>query len=461
MSPLLLAFLATEGGAAAAGLGDWGALFYPEDKQRLEWHCSDVSIVSGSVPYAVAVDARRSYARTYSAINELEREILPALARQDSRGGGNVFRIGVNALLNVTQLPSIACGELARQKYDVGSYNLAFGAGNNRFSLFYSASANYALVSKDGIERTIKHGGGFILGHFYSFSAPLWGARAINADDIGGDAFTDDWAFMSSGDGAIGGVSLDYIAGASLDLDYAYFGAGYVGSKGLYFHSSQPQSRLFFDTVADLRDTDGLDREDFLRYLKTGVAGFRWLADEYSDDWQRFGATDADLTRYRIVTPSGEVVTAADSRTASLSPPPEETLSMTALRQRDIRGILDVAARYQVRPTPQLYEGTVRLHTRGYHPDLVRKYAGKYKVDGDGAASVAVGLVNLPERTYFGVRGGPRPYISADVIGYFDDGDVNGGNVKAWIRLNDPDTLIIFPYAQGAWEVHLSASMSL
>lgn len=453
----LLSLLGAIGGAEA-GYG-WGALFVSEDKQRLEWHCSDLSVVSGSVPYAVAVEARRSYARTYSAIQELEREVLPSLARQ--KDDGNVLRIGMNALFNVTQIPTIACGELAAQKYDVGAYNLSAGIRKGRLALFYSASANYALVSEDFFHRTIKHSGGFILGHYYAFTAPLWGSRAINADDLEGNVFTDDWAFMSSGDGAIGGVSLDYIAGASLDLEYAQLGAGYVGSQGLYIHADQPQTGLFFDTVTELRAMDTVRREDVLRYLKTGLSGFDWFQSENTAFLDRVGATDADLSRFRVVTPSGAILSAEDTDAAALSELAQETLSMTALRQRNIQGILDVSARYQLRPTPQVYEGSVRLHTRDYHPDLIRKHAGRYAAEKATAAAVSLGLVNLPERTYFGVRGGPRPSASAEFIGYIDKNDVYGGHIKGWLRLNDPDTLLIFPYAQGAWEFHLSVSMSL
>ena len=454
MTPAATLLLLAAGGAAQAAGSLLGEVFVSEDRQRLEWHCSDLTLVEGTVPYAVAVEARRSYARTYSAVSQLEQEVLPTLASQ--RDSATVWRMGMNTLLNVTQLPTTACGELAAQKYDVGAYSMALAVRGGRFAMFYSASANYALVYRDGYERTIKHGGGFLLGHFYSLSAPLWGARVINADAIGGDAFSDGWAFLSSGDGAIGGVSLDYIAGASLDLDYAYVGAGYVGSRGFYLHADQPHTGLFLDTVSELRALGTFEREDLLRYLKTGLSGFAWFLDEGSAIRETLGATDADLSRYRIVSPSGDILIAQDAEDVERAVLPEETLSLTALRQRNLWGILDVAARYQLRPTPQLYEGTIRLHTRDYHPDLLPRRGGRAISDEGGGAAIALGMVNLPERTYFGVTGGPRPYVSAEIIGYLDEDNAYGGNIRAWVRLNDPDTLIVFPYAQGAWEMHLS-----
>ncbi len=422
-----------------------------DDKQRLEWHCSDVSVVQGTVPWAVAVDARKSHARTYSALAELEDGLLPAL---DQREKGTVLRIGWNSMFGVTRLPSIACGELADQVYDVGAYNLSLGARNKRFAIYYSAAATYALVSPDWAQRTLKHSGGFILGHFYSFTAPLWGSRVINANDIGGDAVTDSWAFMSSGDGAIGGVSLDYIAGASADLDYAVLGLGYVGSRGLFANVVQPQTGLFFDTVTELSALSP-DGGGFLRYVKTGVSAFRWFLKARDDLHSVVGATDANFARYRVVAPSGQVFTSADAD-RSADPSGQDALSMTALTQRNLWELVDVTARYQLAPTPQLYEFGARVHTRQYHADLLPERRGRRVVDSEFAASAALGLVNLPRRTYFGVPGGPRPYLSADIVAYMNNGKVDGSNVRGSIKLNDPDTLIVFPYAQNAAETHLT-----
>lgn len=451
MTPLLALIVSTN----AHAIGLRGSL-RADDEQRLEWHCSDVSVVQGTVPWAVAVDARKSNARTYSALAELEDGLLPAL---DQRKEGTVLRIGWNAMFGVTRLPSIACGELADQVYDVGAYNLSLGARNKRFAVYYSAAATYSLVSPDWAERSIKHGGGFILGHFYSFTAPVWGARVINADDIGGDAITDNWAFMSSGDGAIGGVSLDYIAGASVDLDYAVLGLGYVGSQGVFANLVQPQTGLFFDTVTELATLSG-DGGSALRYLKTGVSAFRWFIQPRDDLHTIVGATDAHFAQYRVVAPSGQVFTRTDADQSARSSG-QDALSMTALTQRNLWERVDVTARYQLAPTPQLYELGARVHTREYHADLLPEKRGRRVVASELAASAAVGLVNLPRRTYFGVPGGARPYLSADIVAYLNNGKVDGSNVRASAMLNDPDTLIVFPYAQNAAETHLTFEIAL
>lgn len=444
MSPLLLALSILQPAQAFVG-----QLVAPDNEQKLQWHCDDVQIVQGTVPYAVAVEARQSYARTYSAVAELEHELLPQLAHRDD---GSVFRISSNSLFNVARLPSTACGQLASQVYDVGSYNMSMGLRTGRFALFYSAAATYALVSQDWSARTVKHGGGFLLGHFYSFSAPIWGSRVINADDIGGDAFTDDWAFLSSGDGAIGGVSLDYIAGASADLDVVAVGAGYVGSRGLYVHFDQPQSGAFLDTVTELASGD----VDPLRYLKTGLSGFRWFLDRGTDARRKVGATDATFARYRVVSPTGQILTASDAQRSNTDTN-ADTLALTQLQQRNLwERRLDVSARYQLAPSPQLYEASLRLHTPQYHVDLLAPGRRNRRIKDDFAGSVAAGLVNLPRRTYFGVPGGPRPFIAADAVLYMNNGDPLGSYFRTSLKVNDPDTLIVFPYAQGATELHFA-----
>jgi hypothetical protein len=453
MSPALLLWLAP---LALAAAPMFGTLIRDDDKQPLPWHCSDVSVVQGTVPYAVAVEARESHARTYSAVAELEQEVLPRLA---AKSEGGLFRMSSSSLFRVTRLPSIACGELASLVYDVGSYNMSVAAGNERLQLFYSAAANYALVSQDGYRRVLKHGGGFLLGHFYSFSAPLWGSRVINADQIGGDAFTDSWGFMSSGDGAIGGVSLDYIAGMSADVKYAALGAGYVGSRGLYVHAAQPQSGAFFDTVSELRDLgDGGEGPDWLRYLKTGLAGFRWFQKPRSDLGEKLGATDATYARFRVVPPTGRVLTSADADRVTTDDLTQDVQSLTTLRQRDLWRYADVSARYQLRPTPQLYEFSVTGHTLGYHRDLLAP-RDRRAWDRQITASATVGLVNLAERTYFGVPGGVRPHIDIDAVILADERDPDGSAFTLSFKVNDPDTLILFPYAQGAREFHAAAEI--
>jgi len=429
-----------------------------EDQQKLEWHCDDdqVRVVEGTVPWAVAVEARRSNARTYSALSELENGLLPALEARDE---GAVWRIGWNTLGHVTELPSTACGELASQVYDVGAYNLSVGGGNEHIQVFYSAAATYSLVTQHWSDRTLKHGGGLLMGHFYSLSAPVWGARVINADDIGGDAFTDDWAFLSSGDGAIGGITLDYVAGARVRSKWAEGGLGYVGSRGLYANAHQPQTGLFLHSVSDVSALSSTDGADLLRYLKTGAQGFTWFQKLRSDVFQKVGATDAIFSRLQQVRPTGQVVQAQDARqSASLA---GDSLTLTQLQQRNIYQLVDVSARYQLSPEPQLYELGVRVHSKGYHVDLLPRRRGARQLDGSGAGAVAVGLVNLPARPWYGVPGGRRPYLSGDVRVYATDSDASSSNFKASLRYNDPDTLLVFPYADNALEMHLVGEIAL
>ncbi len=445
------AWLLFAGLAQASGFRE---IFVPENKQKLEWHCSDLQLVEGTVPWSVAVEARQSNARTYSAVAELENELLPQVARIDD---GYVFRISSNSMFGVARLPSIACGELASQVFDIGAYNLSLGIRKGRFTAYYSAAATYSLVSQDWSYRTIKHGGGFILGHFYSFTAPVWGARVINADDIGGDAITDSWSFMSSGDGAIGGVSLDYIAGVSADLDYLVVGAGYVGSRGAFVHANQPQSGVFLDTVSELSAFGvGDGPEDFFRYVRTGVQAFRWFRKQRDGGKAKFGVTDADFARYRIVSPSGRVLRAADAGQPT-DIEDQGTLVVVGAGQRNIVRQVDVRVEGVLGAQPALYDIGVSYHNVDYHADLIPARRGRWSASEDTVGSISAGLVNLPKRTYYGVPGGVRPYVVGDVIAYMGSGSgPNRSFFKARAAFNNPDSLLLFPYAQGATELHFS-----
>lgn len=428
-----------------------------DDEQPLEWHCNDdqVRVIQGTVPWATAVEARRSNARTYSALAELENGLLPALAARDE---GAVWRIGWNSLFHVTELPSTACGELASQVYDVGSYNMSIGGGNEHVEVFYSASATYSLVTQHWADRSLKHGGGLLLGHFYSLTAPLWGSRVINADQIGGNAFTDDWAFLSSGDGAIGGVSLDYVAGARGKTKWVEGGLGYMGSRGLFLHARQPQTGLFIDSVSDIAALSDTTGTDLLRYLKTGASGFTWFQKKRSEAFQKFGATDALLSRFQLIRPTGSTRGTADvDRSAATT---VDRLTVTQLQQRNIQQRVDVSVRAQLEPTPQLYEVGVRVHTKDYHTDLLPRRRGWAQMDSTGAASVALGILNQPARPWYGVPGGVRPYFSGDLRA-FDSKSAAANNITLSVKYNDPDTIILFPFADNALEMHIVGELAL
>jgi hypothetical protein len=419
-----------------AGAGVFGDL---DGQQPFQQGCLDVDVVPDTVPYSVAKSAREAHARTYSAVAALEREVLKLPDNGDD--GQGVFHMGIDGLMGVTELPSIACGELGMQGYDVSAYNLVLAGRGKRFGLFYSAAGNSGIVYPDGITRTVKHGGSMIIGHYYAFTAPLWGSRVINADEADESLFASSFSSITS-DSDVGGISLDYVAGASVDAEIVQIGAGYVGSQGAYVHLVQPHSGAFLELINDLRDAEDIDP---LRFLQTGIEAL-WLLRNQSS------ATDAYFSRYQLVLPSG-AVTGGEPVTEE-----EETFSLTEIRQRDLigDGYLDVELSTQIKPDPAFYEGTVRVHTPNYHPDIVLRRDESLR-DFEGGGAVAVGLINLPERPWFGVEGGVKPTLNAELYGLAVE--ETGTWIRASFKLNDPDTLILFPYAQGAWQFHLSISM--
>ena len=58
-----------------------------------------------------------------------------------------------------------------------------------------------------------------------------------------------------------------------------------------------------------------------------------------------------------------------------------------------------------------------------------------------------VGVVKLPDQTYYGVQGGPRFHAAIDLIGVWIGG-------KFSIRFNDADVLANFPYAYNALHLY-------
>lgn len=158
------------------------------------------------------------------------------------------------------------------------------------------------------------------------------------------------------------------------------------------------------------------------------------------------------------MTPTGRILTAADADRVSADEAAQDVLTMTELRQRNIRKCVDATARYQLQPTPQLYEFSVTGHTEGYHRALISPM-DRRRWRAGGFAAATLGLVNLPERSYFGVSGGLRPHVDLDVVMLVDETEPDGNAFRLSFKVNDPDTLILFPYAQGAREFHASAEI--
>jgi len=267
------------------------------------------------------------------------------------------------------------------------------------------------------------------------------GRAGHHADEVDDTLFASSFSSVSS-DSDVGGISLDYVVGGSVDAEIFTAGIGYVGSQGLYVHVVQEESGAFLDILGDLRELEDVDP---LRYLQTGLSALRLVKEQTS-------VTDASFARYQLVAPTGALINGEQL------PPEEETLSLTNIHQRNLLdGVLDVEAAGFIQPTPGLFEARVRLHTREFHTDLIAKKRGKLDTEEEAAGAIAVGLVNVPERPWYGVKGGLKPSVALEGILFADSG--GNGYFKGSFLLNDPDTLTLFPYAEGAWQFHLSATL--
>lgn len=376
-----------------------------------------------SVGYNTALQARTSHARTYSAMTTLEEQLLPATAPiGDARSSGEVavFYLGLQSLFDAVQVPACA-GEI--RPYDVHAYRVGMGARWDRFGLYYSTAANMGMLATESEDRWGGMMVNYLVGHAYATVAPAVGQTGLEVDDLTA-------------------MNLDYVLMLTADLDLAEVGVGYVGSTGLYLTVLNNRFGAFVRGLVELKDDL---QKGAIQYLSAGLEAFSPLERPGG-----IGVSDAWVRKRKWSIPTEEVRQSAVD------------FWLARVGQRAILHHLDLHGGFSWAPEVNLRDLTASLHTKGYHPDLIRRGYDPTR-NSDWAAGATVSMVNLPSLPSAGVEGGQVWAVSLDALYQWSkrDGYSAEGFVRASLRRNHPDTLEIFPFAQNAWDFNLEVQLVL
>ena len=380
--------------------------------------CERYAPIGGTAGFDNALAAVRTNAQTYGA---------GAFAR-DRLKWRNVAVIDFHIVAGAAQVPTL-CDDIEgrnaqsiyRQPLDVAATNLGLalpllkdGPLNSRFRFFYASSVTQSAIG-------VRAG---------SWSLPLMNLYPAAFAPVVG---------RSSTGRSIQAYAVDWIGGAYFGSDVVSVQAGYTGTRGLYLDVTQEKLALFANTVL----SDGV-RFDNASYL---LAGLQQL------DLLELGASEGGIASkvgvmslfYRDL-PQGEA--AAEEVPAQQDRPGViDRLKTGHLRQEDMLDRFDFRAAWQLGGQSRLRELAVAIHSEDWHERRGRKLP-----DSEAIFYVRAGLVNLPDQPTFGVQGGVRPTLRADVA-YKQDGAVLG--VRASARMNDPDLLDLYPFAYNALGINV------
>jgi len=372
--------------------------------------CDIFDPIGGTAGHDNALHATRTNASTYSA---------GTFARRRLRGL-SVAAFDQHVVAGVTRVPSWCRdseGRIAQEMYlqpvDLSAANLGLGGVlfrdgplNSRFKVFYAASVTQTTTMPRAVMWTAP-----IFSLYTLAFAPVVGRSHTGT---GVDAYTVDW-----------------IGGAYFGSDVISVQAGYTGGQGLYLDVTQEKIALFVNTLFD----DGLSLED-ANYLMTGIQGFDPAKENILPE--EVGVTSAFYRRKTLID--------------SVEPDLVEQLRTGHLQQEDLGGLVDLRAAWQFGDQARLHEASIAVHTRQYIKRLDRD-------PDEPQLYLRGGIVNLPDLPTMGVNGGIRPTVHADFKAY-SFGDVKG-DVRVSVRVNDPELLVIFPYAYNAVGLNFEITGSL
>jgi len=379
-----------------------------------DWRdCQNHSPIAGTAGFENARAANETNALAYGATGYLQHVVLPQLndarARAKADGekgwhgsGGYRFRHTAKAAVVPTYEVSSGCPadlRISERPLDLGSVNLGIAASNGTIGLFYTSSIVYGYTpSWDPRERFLYGMTGYVYGSVGAVLAPLAGS---------------DQAF---GEG-VSAVQTDFVVGGIADLPGVHARVGWVGSQGLYA-----------DVEADVPVfvTAMIDEPSLSNLFQGGVRRLKTSAGATS-----LYAKNQPVRPLPVLNPGGSGF-AGDS-TGGFN------FTTGHVVQENLSQVFDVQAAVAVAPRPLLHEAQVGLHS---------------KVDEDGKAKgvdylVRGGVVQLPDMWFYGVQGGLRPTFRAEV-GLAISEDQGAASVRYLVMMNDPEQLLLFPFAYNA-----------
>jgi hypothetical protein len=389
--------------------------------------------IRGTVGYGAMFGAFEKVAQIYGAASMLENRILPMLRMPDVKG---VFQYDVNAALGVLKVPICGGGPAANPgppqmgSVDLSTGGMGGGIKTGPVTLFYVGNMTYRGVRPDSdLNRAGVAFGLPIIGSILSPLAPV--VPRLVRDELA--------------------VSIDFIAGATFDAQYAVIGAGYIASRGFYGSLMQPQSSLFLSSAVE-------DSLRALPYLKGGIMSFDWLIGESAASV--VGSTSLYGRKLQYGAPPASSVAASDlTHPGGLG----EQLVTGHFEQYGIGERVDLLFAAAFKPKTDVYEGLLAYHTKGYLPQGVALARAGDKGLRDACAwgfRAAAGVVKVPDLFYYGVQGGYLARASIDVGGL--GGCKEHDNMPMFymgLALNSSEMLGVFPFARNAVSFNMSLGM--
>jgi len=405
----------------------WAAIAWGQDTM-VDFGCTP-SPIEGTVQHAIVQQAAATNAQLYGAAGFAERVLFPRMAHQTAHDGtGLVWATEVFALAGAAYVPSIERGPGCDQ-----------GVQQHRVDLFSSATG-----LAFGIGKTHFYYAGSLTGHMYArrvtsgFVPYAYGLGTAMA----GPLVTVPVTYMDIGDPqGTSSLAGDYFLGLHTDAKWLTASAAFVGSTGGFAHVMGKPVRFFAAAAV------GADAS--LEYARAGL--------DRQPISKEVGASSAFVRQLDLATqsPGGS--------------PIGTTFQTAHVEQFDIAGMLDLHFAYSVRPTPQVHDVRVGLHTPvyGVGKQILDQGEGFYdfeELTEDGGlmnvpASLTIGQVTLPALPQYGTPGGSAISIQAEAFMVFPSSDSGGLLIAYTFKANDPETLAAFPYATDALAHHFTIQL--
>ncbi len=383
---------------------------------------------SGTTRHAVALEATLINAQVFGAVRALDRIVI-----RPPRNGYVVAGFESNWIWGATEVPAKLDTSKGYVLADVDLFanNAAIQACTTEspraakaafFSAcaFYSSSVSVTWLPLDQAERAAAS--------LVSFTGPLIYGHGLAPLSLAG---------VTQGRAGLNSIQFSVIGGAAFELgDWMQGRAGFVGSReqrGLYGNLYSPRIKAFLTAALrdQLRDIatlmGGVDGLDLLNF---GAAVY--------DARSSIGQTVAYFRQTRLAAPQ-------------LRPDPDQAVQDIVgefdfvtyhFGQKNVASNFDVLAAVASSPQTLIHEAQFGYHTVPNEDDILGVWGG---------------VTQLPELPYYGVSGGLRPFVRAEVGRNFGSGMKTNGpasTLKYSLRFNDPETLTYFPFAQNAFNMY-------
>lgn len=444
---LVLAATLTTGGARAESTNEFmlGLIKYRNRGYGEPLVPSDTGLERSSVGFETIRQATTTNAQIYGAIGAFERYLRPEIdairGREDGPRapgdrrhlgeGFSVFALDHHQTYNVGRAvgvctalsdgqPSVCDGRPRAYSADLYSTSISIGRGNAKTGYFLSASHSLSIIPGPASDSTLATQRGLYA--FYIALLTVGGMPIYRL--LGKKVFN--YMMPGSADGIVGG----YTTVGPLKM----YG-GYVLSTGAFGELALPDYSPFLSATI----SDSFSR---LPLLKGGLRDLdpteRLGLPEHS------GLTSLFAQRFELPTPALPPVRTgaqglAQEELASLKNTAVQVLT-THLQQTDIQKFLDVRLAVGVYPTTFLHEAVVSLHSSRFSRKAVAA-AYSYQREKGLQWSLSAGAVALPNLSYYGVRGGTRLLLNAQI---------QYGMFRAFVRMNESEFLQSFPFAYNA-----------